>query len=305
MGVVVDVTVVGHAGGLNAVLVSRSPGAVAVATGRTGLRRLDPADAWLPAAAIGLAALVALRADPWLVTADVLLASALAGAAWRPSPAPASRAASCPPCSALRARSSPRPSPGRSMSSVPCDPAPPSHRRSPPTRPPPDLRDRMRPWVPVFRGLLLAAPIVLVFALLFASADAVFAALARSALTLPVEIDFDDLAERAIVVTAVAWVAAGLLALAAGRLPLLVPGGQPDGRAARPSPALPTDGPPPRLVEARSLGAASAADMRQPLRSAQSRPRRSCSLSTRCSRPSWCCSSPTCSAAVTRWRSRG
>ena len=105
----------------------------------------------------------------------------------------------------------------------------------------------LRPWLPVLRGLLLAAPIVLLFALLFASADAVFAALARSALTLPVDIDLDDLAERAIVVTAVAWAAAGLLALAAGRLPLLIPG----------APA----GPPAPPRAARSLGAASAADM--------------------------------------------
>ena len=101
--------------------------------------------------------------------------------------------------------------------------------------------------MPVFRGLLLAIPIVLLFALLFASADAVFAELARSALTLPIHVDLDDLAERAIVVTAVAWLGAGWLALAAGRLPLLIPGSRP--------------GPPAPPRADRSLGAASAADM--------------------------------------------
>ena len=54
-------------------------GAACVAAGRDGLRRFDPADAWLPAGAIWLAAMAVIRADSWLVQADLLFAAALAG----------------------------------------------------------------------------------------------------------------------------------------------------------------------------------------------------------------------------------
>ncbi len=226
-------------------------GAAAVVAGRPGLRRLDPADAWLPAAALVLAALVGLRADPWLVVADLLLAAALAGATVAALagarvtrglvPAVLDAAGGVVAATAVGAievlrglRPGPHADPASGAAPVAETAAP-------------ALSDRLRPWVPVFRGLLLAIPIVLLFALLFASADAVFAELARSALTLPIHVDLDDLAERAIVVTAVAWLGAGWLALAAGRLPLLIPGSRP--------------GPPAPPRADRSLGAASAADM--------------------------------------------
>ena len=106
------------------------------------------------------------------------------------------------------------------------------------------LRTRIDPWLPVVRGLMLAAPIVLLFGLLFASADAVFASLAMTALSLPIDLDLTDVGQRTIVVAVVAWCAAGLLALAAGGLPALIPG-----------PSYPAAPP------ARSLGAASAADL--------------------------------------------
>jgi hypothetical protein len=246
VGVVVDVTVADHAGGLNALVVMAGLlGAAATVAGRPGLRRVDPADAWLPVAALAFAALVALRADPWLVTADVLLAAALgcatmatlAGARVTRGLVPAvfdvaGAVVAASVTGAFEVLRGLRPRAGRDAAAG---------------DEPTGFHDRLRPWVPVLRGLLLAIPIVLLFAILFASADAVFAALARSALTLPVDIDLDDLAQRAIVVTGVAWVAAGLLALAAGRLPLLIPG-------ARAGPPAPPRG-------ARSLGAASAADM--------------------------------------------
>ena len=54
VGIVVDVTVPGNQAGLNAVVVMVALlGAACVAAGRDGLRRYDPADAWLPAGAIG------------------------------------------------------------------------------------------------------------------------------------------------------------------------------------------------------------------------------------------------------------
>src|SRR5690349_11356344 len=78
VGVLVDVLVPGNGTGINVVLVVASMlAAAAIVTGPEGLRRVDPVDAWLPAAALGFAAMPAIRSDDWLVTADLLLAAAL------------------------------------------------------------------------------------------------------------------------------------------------------------------------------------------------------------------------------------
>ncbi len=241
-GIVVDVAVPGQAAGLNAPIVVAALLAAAFAiAGRTGLERFDPADAWMPVGALGLASMAAVRADPWLVQADLLVATALAcgsiaalaGARITRGLVPtvlntagALLAAVCTGAMAVVGR----PWPARTSAAP--------------------VRARLGPWLPVVRGLVLAAPIVLLFGLLFASADAVFASLAQSALSLPIDVDLTDVSQRTIIVAVVAWGAAGLLALAAGGLPALIPG---------PSHA----GSPP----ARSLGAASATDL-----SAGSRP---------------------------------
>ena len=52
---------------------SRRPSSPAQA----GLRRMDPVDAWLPVAALAFAAMPGIRTDDWLVTADLLLAGTL------------------------------------------------------------------------------------------------------------------------------------------------------------------------------------------------------------------------------------
>ena len=229
-----------------------------------------------------------IRADAWLVRPTSCSRPRWPAARSPPSPGRGSPAASCPACSTPRARSWRRRSrarsrwSGRSGAVAGVEPAAPADDGR-------SIRDRLRPWLPVFRGLLIATPILLVFALLFASADAVFAGLVRDALDLPISIDLEDLAGRAVVVLVVAWAAAGLLALGAGRLPLLIP-----GPSAPPAPP------------ARSLGAASAADL-APGAERWARPRRrpSSSPSTRCSPRSSSSSSPTCSAAATRSRSPG
>ena len=235
-GILVDVVVPGHAAGLNAPIVVAALLAAAFAiAGRAGLERFDPADAWMPVVALGLASLAAVRADPWLVQADLLVAgalacgtiAALAGARITRGVVPA----------VLNTAGAVLAAAFTGAMAVVGRPWPAGTSAGP-------MRARLRPWLPVARGLVLATPIVLLFALLFASADAVFASLARSALSLPVEIDLADVSQRTIVVAAVAWGAAGLLALAAGGLPALIPG---------PSyPASPA---------ARSLGAASATDL--------------------------------------------
>ena len=245
VGVLFDLVVPGHAPGLNALIVTAALLlAAALVADPAALRRFDPVDAWLPVAALVLASMAAVRADPWLVTADVLLAGALlagsiaAFAGTRITRGVVPRvleaaggvaAAACVGTLAILQRAAA----DRAGAAGPA-----ASRREPRAR----LRDRLRPWMPVLRGLLLAAPIVVLFALLFASADAVFAGLARTALGFHVEADLDDLATRATVIAVVAWGAAGLLALAGGLLPALVPASD-----ARPA--------------GRSLGAASAADL--------------------------------------------
>jgi hypothetical protein len=247
VGVVVDVTTIGHAAGLNAAVVIAALLASAVAVaGPAGLRRVDPADGWMPVAALVLAAMAAVRADPWLVSADLVLASALAlgtiaalagaritrGAVPRVIDAAGAVVAALLMGAVVIARRPP-------TAGSPSDAAPAGRDA---------WRARLAPWRPVLRGLLLATPIVLLFALLFASADAVFAGLVSDLLRIPIAVDLDDLAERAVVILGVAWLVAGLLALCAGLLPLLIPGRPPEPESFVPPPA-------------RSLGAASAADM--------------------------------------------
>src|SRR5689334_37482 len=80
VGVLVDILAPGNGTGINAVLVVAAMlGAAALVAGPDGLRRMDPVDAWLPVAALGFAAMPAIRADDWLVLADLLLAAALTG----------------------------------------------------------------------------------------------------------------------------------------------------------------------------------------------------------------------------------
>jgi uncharacterized protein DUF4153 len=84
--------------------------------------------------------------------------------------------------------------------------------------------------LPILRGLLLALPTVLFFAVLLASADAVFGGWVDDVLNLP--IDLSDLATRFAIVVAIAWLAAGVLSIAGGELPLKMGFGRSLGAAA-------------------------------------------------------------------------
>ena len=67
-GVLFDVLVVGNALGVNAPIVMAAFLVAAfLLAGLDGVRRMDPADAWLAPAALVLSALAVLRADDWLV----------------------------------------------------------------------------------------------------------------------------------------------------------------------------------------------------------------------------------------------
>ena len=215
-GVLVDVTVPGNAAGLNAPLVMAAFLASAlVVAGRDGLRRMDPADAWIRPAALAFAGMAAVRADDWLVTCDLLFALALAAGtvgclaggrvtrglvphvtrAGRRGRAAAGRRAARAATVLLAARRAWR--------------MPAARRRA---RPGSAGGCGRRPRC--CAGLVIAVPVVArVRRSLFASADAVFARLASDLLAWRLDIDLSGLADRSLVVAVVAWGGAGLLAL--------------------------------------------------------------------------------------------
>jgi len=162
-----------------------------------------PLDRWLAPGALILSAFVALRGDGTLATLDILGTIALSGAALasfgglrlleRPFTAIvdlAGRLALSGMVAGVR--------PFAALAG-----AVPSLRG-------PSRRGRA---APVLRGLLLAAPLVILFVALFSSADAVFARITGNVLGL--NLDLGSLPARLALAGLVAWVAAGLLAFVA------------------------------------------------------------------------------------------
>lgn len=157
------------------------------------------ADLWLPVAALVLAAFVALRGDRTLVALDVLGSLLLAGAGLasfgglrvvqRPLVGVlvlasrvlgASLAAGVTPLRSALQR-------GKGRNTLP----------------------RLRTGMPVVRGLLIAIPLLALFGILFASADAVFSRFAGDLLGW--DVDLGSLPGRVLLTLLVAWVVAGLL----------------------------------------------------------------------------------------------
>ncbi|HYO43943.1 MAG TPA: DUF4173 domain-containing protein [Candidatus Limnocylindrales bacterium] len=233
-GVLFDALVPGNAAGVNAVIVMAAfLVAALLVAGPDGIGRMDPADAWLGPTALVLAALASIRADDWLVTADLLFAAALAagtigclaGGRITRGLVPkvlelAVGAVAAVGIGALNVLMAPRP--------VPVEPEAAGRSAK--------LRRRLRRAAPVLRGLVIAVPVVAVFVVLFASADAVFARITSDILAFQPDIDLGDLVARSIVITIVAWGAAGLLGLAGGLLPAYVPAIADAGTGAAPTP---------------------------------------------------------------------
>ncbi|MEW6224914.1 MAG: DUF4173 domain-containing protein [Chloroflexota bacterium] len=256
-GILADIVVPGNAAGLNApLLVAALLVAALLVAGRDGLRRMDPADAWLAPAALALAAMAAVRADPWLVTADLLLAAALAAGSIACLGGGRVTRGLVPQVLALTAGVIAAALAGAAevLAGLRRAPVAAWDAGAGPATSGGGIRDRLgrrlRRAAPVLRGLVIAVPLVVVFAALFASADAVFDRLARQALDWRLDLDLAGLADRSLVVGLVAWLAAGLLALAGARLPALA-------GARWPAHAMPGGGP----DRGRSLGAARAAVM--------------------------------------------
>ena len=235
-GILVDVVGPGNALGANAplVVVALLAAAFAVA-GRGGLRRLDPADAWLAPAAVAVAGVAAVRTDAWLVAVDLWFAMLLAlGAIGTLAGGRITRGVvprvlelsvglvavtiggAIAVLRALATRREPAATTAARPGAEAASPVP-----TPPGSAGNRLRSgRLRPLVPVLRGLLVAIPIVAVFSVLFASADAVFARFAGDLFSW--QVDLEDAVQRSVVVATVAWSWAGLFAFSGGLLPALV-----------------------------------------------------------------------------------
>jgi Domain of unknown function (DUF4173) len=171
-------------------------------------RAPDQLDAWLPVTALVLAGFVAVRADPFLVVLDLIGAAAFTGASVVAFSglAVTRRSLSVVVMLALWVTESALAGTVRLLRAA---------------RPPRREHPRRRPlWTGALaRGLVLAVPLVMIFAVLFASADPIF----RQGMDdlLGFRIDIGDLPGRLLFAGAVAWLVGGLLAVASHGIPAL------------------------------------------------------------------------------------
>lgn len=249
-GLLIDIVIPGNAPGIGVLIATSAMlGAAAAAAQRrdepTGARwRLDGADLWLLPVAICLAGGAAVRSEPWLAFGDTVLAGtaataaivALGGTRITRGLVPAVVDAGLGAVAAILAgavevvadaRPGVLPGPGALGTSL--------------------TRSR---GARVVRGILIAAPLVVVFTVLFASADAVFASVAEALVAWRPDVDLAAFLQHATVIALVAWGAAGLFALGAGFAPRRLTGGgaaAPSQAAARQatSPASTSAPPPP------------------------------------------------------------
>jgi hypothetical protein len=232
VGIAAQALLVHVAIGVNLVVVAvLTVVAAAALAPRVAGRRFDRADAWLPIAAIALAAGPSIRSDDTLVFLDAVAAATLLGASVAAFAGMAVTRRSILAIVAigtavllwlgigiLRLTEVAR-RPGEGP------------RRSLPA-----------PARGIARGLALAVPVLLLFGILFASADAIFASFTQHLVDW--RLDLGELPLRIGVAFLVAWAVAGLLSVASGIAEIRIPD---DGR----QPSFATDAPPPM----QSLGA--------------------------------------------------
>jgi hypothetical protein len=195
-------------------------------------RRMDTWDRWLPPAAMAISLAIAIRDDPTLLAIDLAAACALLGAS----------------VAAIAGEAVTRRSAVRvvelgflvlgwagvgilRVSAATRRPEPGPDRES--------ALNRLPPWIgPIARGLVIALPVLFVFGSLFSAADVAFDRLMGRLFTW--NMDLGEVPLRLSVAFLIAWVVAGLLAVASGGLEMAVD----TGGAPNPEPA------------AQSLGAA-------------------------------------------------
>jgi hypothetical protein len=205
IGLLAEVSVDGPAIGINAPILTAATLVVAWFMRRRG-RAPDPLDAWLPVSAMVLAGFLAVRADPFVAFLDIVGAIAFTGAAAAAFSglAVTRRSATAVMATAAWVLEAVLAGTGRALRAG---------------RPAASEGPRQRPtWLgPVARGLVLAVPLMLIFAVLFASADPIFNRGFEDLLNF--RIDLGDLPGRVIFVLAIGWLAGGLLSVAATGLP--------------------------------------------------------------------------------------
>ena len=163
-------------------------------------------DAWLAPAAVLFAVFAALRADRTLVTLDLLAALTLSGAAI--ATFGGREVVSRPLRSVMGAGFTVVGWAGGGAVTALQG----ARRQLPGAE---RTRDRVRPAVPVVRGLLIAAPILVVFVSLFASADPIFARAVED--LVGIDLELGDATGRVVLAAALGWLATGLLAMSASR----------------------------------------------------------------------------------------
>jgi hypothetical protein len=205
IGLLAEIALDGPALGLSAPVLTALMLGAAWLFRRRG-RNPDPLDAWLPVSALILAGFVAIRADPFVAFLDLAGAAAFTGASAAAFSGLAVTRRSATAVMAMGAwvLEAVLAGTGRALRAA---------------RPAPTEGPRQGPvWLgPVARGLVLAVPLVLIFAVLFASADPIF----RRGFDdlLGFRIDLGGLPGRLLFVLAVAWLAGGVLSVAARGIP--------------------------------------------------------------------------------------
>jgi hypothetical protein len=210
IGLLSQSVLIGNVFGLNLPLLAIALLAGAVALRPAG-RTIDPLDLWLPVAAIAVTAGIAVRSDPFLVFLDICAGCVLLGAAIAAIGGSAVTRRSAVGVVELALIVLGWTAAGIIRVTV-------ATRRGTADAEP--LRRVPARIAPIVRGLLIAIPILFVFAGLFSSADAVFARLTDRLFSW--SIDLGELPVRLAVAFLIAWVVAGLLAVAAGSLEPLV-----------------------------------------------------------------------------------
>lgn len=206
IGLISQSVLIGNVFGINLPLLSLALLAAAVALRPSG-RAIDPLDLWLPAAAIAVTAGIAIRSDPFLVFLDICAGCLLLGAAVAAIGGAAVTRRSAAAVLELALIVLGWTAAGILRVTIAAGRAPVGDE--PPRRIPTRV-------APVARGLLIAIPILFVFAGLFSSADAVFARLTDRLFSW--QVDLGELPFRLAVAFVIGWVVAGLLAVASGSL---------------------------------------------------------------------------------------
>jgi hypothetical protein len=207
VGVLAELTLDGPAVGLNLPILTATM-LLGAWLFRRADRAPDPLDAWLPVSALILATFVALRADPFVAFLDIVGAAAFTGASAAAFSGIAVTRRSATVVMAIGAwvLEAVLAGTGRALRAG---------------RPAPSDGPRQAPgWLgSVGRGLILAVPLALIFAVLFASADPIFNRGFEDLLNF--RIDLGDLPGRVVFILAIAWLAGGILSVSARGLPAL------------------------------------------------------------------------------------